>query len=146
MSEPLPVIIKGHSGGPNGKWDEVQAVQHEPFIYISYCGNSDENGIAELLEMLGRYRLAVHDRGEKCYTVNPCHWADNPKYDRWDKDSKEEQYIDGPRMYACDGVVRFSGNFERYAFAFGIDTNHKPTIEALLSAIRANESIPDGDL
>jgi hypothetical protein len=41
-------------------------------------------------------------------------------------------------MYACDGVVRFGGNFLRLSHGFSIDTNHQPTIDALISAIDAN--------
>lgn len=142
---PKPIIIKGCSGGPEGKWDEVQAIQHQPFIYVSYNGSEwvweGKDDVAVLLDMLAHYRLSEHDRGSDCYTVDPCYGVENPKWDRWNRESNEERYIDGPRLYACDGVVRFSGNFEHYAHAFGIDTNHKPTIKALMAAIAKNDQV-----
>jgi hypothetical protein len=50
----------------------------------------------------------------------------------------QPKYIDGPRIYAADGVVRFFGNFKDLSHVFTIDTNHQPTIERLKEAIGAN--------
>lgn len=133
------IIIKGHSSGPDGKWDEVQAIQHQPFIYISYCGHQDDNGIQELLDMMAKHRLEID---WEVAVINPCHAADNPAWHHG-CDPSIERWIDGERMYAADGVVRFHGNFEKYAFAFGIDTNHKPTIDTLMAAIENNRLVTE---
>jgi hypothetical protein len=131
-------IIKG---APCDKWDEVQAVQNTPFVYIMSNGSrwagEDEGDIAELLEVLRTSKLD-RKRFGRFYSENPCHGAPNPKYTPWNPDCGEEPYIDGPRMYSCDGVVRFFGNFEDVSHVFHIDTNHKPTIDALIAAIDAN--------
>jgi hypothetical protein len=140
----------GCSGGPEGKWDEVQAIQHQPFIYVQYNGSpwaperTPSEEIALLIKMLGTYRLGEDWAGEKCYSVNPCVGIENPEWNRWDN-RQVEQFIDGPRMYAADGVVHFSGNFANFAHSFRIDTNHRPTIDALLEAIAKNPGVPDRD-
>jgi len=135
-------IIKGDSGGKDSRWDEVQAIQYEPFIFVMYngsvCADEDTDNITALLDMLSKYRLDSYWAGDGAFTVNPCTWEINPK---WDYRNKVEKYIDGERMYSYDGVVRFSGNFERYSWAFGIDTNHKPTIDALMTAIKNNKNV-----
>jgi hypothetical protein len=129
-------IIEGHPGGPNGKWDEVQAIQHEPFIYIMYAGHSGKGDIAEILEMLATYKL--REDLLPCATPDVCGGIVNPE---WGYQDLVPYFIDGPRLYACNGVVRFSGNFENYSYAFGVDTNHKPTIEALMLAVGKNASL-----
>jgi len=125
-----PIIIKGCPSGPNGKWEEVQAIQDKPFIYIKWNGSrwlGDEEGdIEELAEMLRKHTLG--DYGHYC--VNPCVGVEDPE--------RRGHYIDGPRMYRVDGVYSFSGNFLEYSHAFGIDTNHKPTIDLLVSLFEAN--------
>jgi|SRR5579871_1613902 len=140
-----PIIIKGHSGGPNGKWDEVQAAQHQPFIYVAYNGSEHvwdgKDDIEVLLQMLYHYRLREGDRDSDCYTINPCYAANNEKWDGGH--NGEPRWIDGERMYSCEGVIRFSGNFENYSHAFGIDTNHQPTIDALMVAIKNNPKVAE---
>ncbi len=130
-------IIKGTPGGPNGKWTEAQAIQHEPFVFIMYCGHrAEEENVEDLLRMLDTYKLRS-DFYQSAYSVDPCTGIRNPDWTSADGDSVPH-YIDGPRMYAADGVYRFHGNFEEYSYAFGIDTNHKPTIDALTAAMHAN--------
>ena len=130
-------IIKGAAGGPDGKWEEVQEAQHEPFIFIQTNGSrwrgEDPGDVAELLDVLGKYKL--RDDGFAYYEPDPCRGVENPD---WYFGSDAEKWIDGPRMYAEDGVFRFHGNFDELSHAFCIDTNHKPTIDALVSAIENN--------
>ena len=134
-------IIKGCSGGKDGKWDEVQAIQYKPFIYIQYNGShfpggtQDVQDVEALIKMLCTYRLISYFSGRKAYSINP----------KTGVQTGMGKWVDGPRIYACDGVVRFLGNFERYSHAFCIDTNHKPTIEALITAIRANGRVKEAD-
>ena len=139
-----PIVIKGSPGGPEGKWEAVQAMQHEPFIFIQSCGSrwlgQEERDIAELLEVLANYRLRQEGFGGSYYTVNPCTWAHNPMW-QWDSPPEVNKYVDGPRLYSCDGVVRFFGNFEKLSHVFNIDTNHKPTIDALIAAIENNVNV-----
>lgn len=132
-------IIKG---APCDKWEEVQAIQRDPFIYIMSCGSrwaGEEAGdIAELLNVLGKYRLDTKRFGH-FYSLDPCSWAYNSK---WTPGCGEPHYVDGERMYACDGVYRFFGNFEELSHVFNIDTNDPETIAALIAAIEANKSLP----
>ena len=124
------------------KWDDVQDAQHEPFIYIMSNGSKlmgDElDDISDLLEALAKYRLDYRMFGH-FYTVNPCHWAYNPS----PNEDGLPRYIDGKRMYECDGVYHFFGNFESVSHVFRIDTNHQPTIDALVKAIDANKLIQE---
>lgn len=136
-------IIKGC---PRDKWEEVQAIQHEPFIYIQSNGSrwagEEEGDIPELLETLAKYRLDS-DRFEHFYSENPCYAELNPHAIRWEPWTKENpHYIDGRRMYEVD-TVHFFGNFECVSHVFRITTNHKPTIAALIAAIDANEYVQD---
>lgn len=138
-------IIKG---SPREKWEEVQAIQHEPFIYIMSNGSrwmgEEEGDIDELLGVLAKYRLNYEMFGPSFYSVDPCTWADNPKCKRWEPLTPENRhYIDGPRLYAEDGVYRFFGNFLEVSHVFSIDTNHKPTIDALVAAIEANKELAE---
>jgi hypothetical protein len=59
----------------------------------------------------------------------------------WDYMNQVSHFIDGPRMYAADGVRRFNGNFTEYSHAFCIDTNDKPTIKRLLEAFAVNQTL-----
>jgi hypothetical protein len=141
---PAPRIIKGC---PRDKWDEVQAIQHEPFIYIQSNGSrwagEEEGDIAELLETLGKYRLDYERFPGKFYSVDPCAGVRNPDAQPWEPDSADNRHwIDGPRLYEADGVYGFFGNFLEVSHVFNIDTNHKPTIDALISAIGANKELP----
>lgn len=135
-----PHLIKGASGGPEGKWEAVQAIQHEPFIYIqwsgSHWGGEEPDDIETLLDVMAHFRL---DLERTDVSVDPCQGIENPE---WHYGSTAERYIDGPRMYAADGVVRFSGNFENVSNGFCIDTNHQPTINTLMAAIKSNDALP----
>jgi hypothetical protein len=130
-------IIKG---SPREKWEEVQSIQHEPFIYIqsngSWWAGEEEADIPELLDVLGKYRLDSEMFKGKFITINPCYFAYG------DPSKGEPEYIDGPRMYAAD-VQTFFGNFEAVSHVFHITTNHQPTIDALTAAIEANKFIVD---
>lgn len=142
-------------GCPRDRWDEVSAIQHAPFVWIQYCGShfagDPQDSIDSLLTMLRTYRLRREEQRPiyrqtipeeyDFYTVDPCRGIENPDFCRWVDDSSiKPQFIDGERLYQADGVVRFSGNFEHYSFAFGIDTNHDDTTHALIEAIRWNLS------
>lgn len=128
-------IVKGC---PRDKWEEVQAIQHEPFVYIMGNGSrwagSEEGDISELLDMLAKHTLDV-ERFKDFWSVDPCSAMDNPD---WHFGSELPRWIDGERLYAHDGVYRFFGNFLDYSHGFSIDTNDRPTIDALTNAIRLN--------
>jgi hypothetical protein len=131
-----PIIIKGC---PRDKWEEVQAIQHEPFIYIMYNGSKwageEADDIAVLLEMLATHPLRKDDFSD--WNDNVCRGIDNPDWNYF-CDPAIPRYIAGPRMYEAEGVTRFNGNFEDYSHAFGIDTNDLETIRALKQAFIAN--------
>jgi len=124
-----PIIIKGC---PRDKWEEVQAIQDQPFIYIQYNGSrwagEEEGDIPELADMLRNY--ALQPDGFSHYSKDPCHGVEDP--------ARRGHYIDGPRMYRVDGVYHFSGNFYEYSHAFCIHTNHAETIALLVSLFDAN--------
>lgn len=126
-------------GCPGDQWEAVQAIQHEPFIYIMANGSKwagdEEDNLDMLLLMLSNHRL---DMERTAITVNPCVGVSNPE---WTWENRKPRWIDGPRMYACEGVVRFGGNFERYSHGFSIDTNDPDTIATLTRAIELNTSI-----
>jgi hypothetical protein len=145
--EQAPRVIKGAPGGPDGKWEEVQAIQHEPFVYIMSNGSKwageEADDIAELLAALATHRLDDERFDSSFYSVNPCQGERNPAYCAFEKSGPTNQaYIDGARMYECEGVYRFFGNFLGVSHVFHIDTNHKPTIDALIAAIEANKNLP----
>ena len=127
-------VIKGC---PRDKWAEVQAIQHQPFIYIHHNGSKwageEPDDVQSLLDCLKAHRFNAKD-WDTGFTDNPCEGIYNPDFQRG---GDQPQWIDGPRMYACD-AVRFSGNFEDVSHGFCIDTNHAPTISALKSALAAN--------
>lgn len=131
-------VIKGC---PRDKWSEVQAIQHKPFIFIQSNGSrwagEEEGDITELLDVLGKYTLD-HERFGAFYDVDVCRGVENPD---WHYGSSAERWINGDRLYASDGVYRFFGNFAELSHVFTIDTNHKPTIDALVAAIEANKSL-----
>lgn len=140
-----PIIIKGC---PRDKWEEVQSIQHQPFIYIQSNGSrwagEEEGDIAELLDTLAKYRLDYDRFGLSFYTVNPCAGVSNPDALSWEPDSPTNRHwIDGPRLYSCDGGVHFFGNFLEVSHVFSITTNHQPTIDALVAAIEANRLLPE---
>ena len=142
--EKPPIFIEGSPGGPDGKWEAVQAIQHQPFIYVHYNGSPWKQGerdhVAELIDMMGKYRLDSERFGPEFHSVNPRYGIVNPAW-TWGSGPDVPHYIDGDRMYAADGVVRFSGNFEAYSWSFCIETNHQPTIDAILKAIELNRSL-----
>lgn len=133
-------IIKG---APSEKWEAVQAIQNEPFVYIMSNGSKwageEEDDIATLLDVLTKYRLDYERFDNEFYSVNPCHGVLNPNYIAWEK--TEPHYIDGPRMYECDDVYRFFGNFLNLSHVFNIDTNDRETIDSLVKAIEANKAL-----
>lgn len=135
-------IIKGC---PRDQWESVQAVQGQPFIYIMSNGSKfageEQDDISVLMQMLKTHtldpRFADPVYGHPFYTDNPCEGIRNPN---WTHDSKRgvPQFIDGPRLYAAECVVRFSGNFLTYSHVFTIDTNDQETIDELKHLIDAN--------
>jgi hypothetical protein len=135
-------IIKGC---PRDQWDNVQAIQHEPFVYImnngSHFAGQEEDDLSELLRMLSTHPLdATYEERGGFETVDPCEGVTNPEW-TWGNDAP--RWIDGPRLYACEGVVRFGGNFLTYSHGFSLDTNHAPTIAALREAIAGNRARAD---
>ena len=136
------------TGAPCEKWEEVQAIQHEPFIYISSCGShwagDEPDDVTALLKMLAEHPLdPTFEKYGNFIEANPCEGVYNPNYLKRGKPQWQERYIDGPRLYTCEGVYHFSGNFFDWSFAFGIDTNDADTIERLTTAIRANQQRAD---
>lgn len=135
--------VKIFTGCPLERWEEVQAAQHEPFIYIQHNGShfagAGPDGIEKLLQMLRDYRLDSWWEEVGVATVDPCAGVQNPD---WNYASGPEvaRWINGERLYDCDGVVSYSGNFARYSHGFCIQTNHKPTIDALNEAIENNKN------
>ena len=134
-------IIKGC---PADKWEEVQAIQDEPFVYIMSNGSrwfgEEEGDIAELLEVLSKHRID-YERFTPGYihTLNPCEGIYNPA---WNFENEEPRWINGPRMYRGE-VHRFGGNFEHISHVFSIDTNDPATIVALTAAIEANQFVQE---
>jgi len=100
-------------GPPCDRWDEVEAAQDSPFLYIVGNGspfNRDQR-LHTLFTALEKYRLDVERFGE-FWTVG--------------------------RQFRVDGVLHFFGGFEDFAHGFIILTNHVETIARLQDAIRAN--------
>ncbi len=130
-----PKIIKGC---PSDRWEDVEASQHSPFIYISSNGSrwagEDPGDVDELLKMLATHPL---DRSFEKYgdfiTENPCQGVRSEDGTDW---------VDGPRFFEAE-TTSFSGNFLTYSHVFNIYTNHPETIEALTKAIRANQERAD---
>lgn len=129
-------------GTPRDKWEEVQKIQNEPFIFIQSNGSrwagEEAAPIAELLHMLATHTLdPVFEDYGNFFSVNPCVGVRNPD---WNYSNNEPEWIDGGRLYSCDGVYRFSGNFYDCSHVFNIDTNDAETISALTAAIRKNQA------
>ena len=124
-----PKIIKGC---PRDKWEEVQAIQDEPFIYIQSNGSKwmgeEADDIDGLVVMLEKY--ALDPSFDTFWCVDPCRGVKDP--------NRRGSFIDGERLYRVDGVYDFFGNFLEYSHVFSISTNHKPTIELLTRLIDAN--------
>jgi hypothetical protein len=124
-----PRIIKGC---PRDKWEEVQAIQDDPFIFIQSNGShwmgEEEDDVDGLVKMLESHPL--DPRFETFYCVDPCRGVEDP--------NRRGHYINGERLYRVDGVHDFFGNFLEYSHVFSISTNHKPTIELLTRLIDAN--------
>lgn len=125
-TETTPRTIKGC---PRDKWDEVQAIQHEPFVYImsngSKCYGEEADDIKDLLKTLDEHPL--DPRFKSFITKDPCIGVRGER----------GGYVDGPRMYTAS-VTRFFGNFYTVSHGFQIDTNDQETITALTKAIRKN--------
>lgn len=130
-----PIVIKGCQ---RDKWAEVQAIQSQPFVYIMGNGSKwigeDPDDVRELLDALIKYSLDA-ERFNGFWADDPCAGVDNPD---WTYENGKPRWIDGPRLYSCNGVVRFFGNFIEYSHGFSIDTNDAQTINELKDAIRAN--------
>lgn len=135
-------------GCPRDKWEEVQAIQHESFVWVQYGGASsdrEDNGTLDgLKHMLETYPLR---RDFEPYgnfiQVDPCRGIHNPDWSYLDEDTYKPKWIDGPRLYACGGVTMFNGNFFTYSHAFCVVTNHQLTIDLLTHLIRVNQQRPD---
>ena len=125
------------TGDHCSQWDNVQAIQHEPFLYISHNGfhrGGMESQINKLIQMFSDYRLD----GERSFiTVNPCRAATNPKWD-FTVGPEVPHWIDGERLYTCDGVTSFDGNFEDYSHGFSITTNSPDLIKKLTDAFNGS--------
>lgn len=124
-------------GAPSEKWDEVQAVQFEPTVYIQYCGSrwagEAPGSVEELLSVMASHPLDVERLGADYFiTENPCEGVQEQG------PSGKMEWVDGEPFYKAPGWYRFSGNFADLSHAFGIDTNDKETIQALKKAIAAN--------
>jgi hypothetical protein len=106
----------------------------------SRWAGEEAGDIDELLDVLGTHKLDRERFDNGFYTVDPCEGVYNPDF-KYNSDLP--QWVDGPRMYSCDGVVRFFGNFENLSHVFNIDTNHQPTINALMKAIENNSLVQE---
>ncbi len=131
-----PIII---NGSPCDKWEEAQAAQHAPFVYIMSCGSrwgGEEPGdIADLLDALKSATLdPKFEKYGNFINPSPCRGVRNPE---WGYGAKVPEWIDGEPLYAAP-VTRFFGNFLNLSHVFNIDTNDAPTIAALTAAIKAN--------
>jgi len=132
-----PKTIKGC---PRDRWEEVQAIQHDPFIYIMSNGSKwmgeEEDDLDALFTVLAETPLDPRfEPYGNFITPDPCEGVRNPA---WTWGNGEPQWIDGPRMYAVH-VVRFQGNFLEVSHGFAIDTNVPEIIDRLTTAIRANQ-------
>lgn len=137
MTTTTPRIIKGCA---RDHWDEVQAIQHEPFVYIEGNGSKwagdTEDDLDELFKVLAETPLDPRwEQYGNFIMPDPCVGVRNPE---WTWGNGEPQWIDGPRMYEVH-VVRFSGNFLEVSHGFSIDTNVPEIIERLTKAIRDNQ-------
>lgn len=129
-AEKAPTIITGY---PSDKWDEVQSIQDQPFIYIMSNGHgrNDPDDLQYLLDLFSREPL---DMTMPFITENP--HISRREYD----EDGESKWVDGDRMYEADGVYSFFGNFSNYSHVFNIHTNHRPTIRVFKEAVKANEA------
>lgn len=130
-------------------WDDVLAVQHEPFIYISgYETPRPVESAAPLQTLFDRLSDTPLDpRFEACggfIDLNPCLGIPNPAYEpSWFFGGNgAPQWIAGPRLFAVEPVVHFVGDFFKWSQVFSIYTNHLPTIDRLTFAIRTNQQTP----
>lgn len=134
------------TGAPLHKWNEVLAVQHEPFIYISGHETPRPGEHASTLQTLfDRLSDTPLDPRFEAFgnfiTLNPCLSIRNPAYQpSWFfGGNNAPQEIPGPRLFAVEPVVYFVGNFLHWSQVFSIYTNDRPTIDRLTFAIRANQ-------
>ena len=129
--------MKTIKGDWNEKHEEVMEAQTEPFVFINSNGSKwagqDPDDIDELLRVLAEYKLRPNLA--PFVELNPCQGVYNPAF-RYD--AKEPQYIAGPRLFKADGVVHFSGNFDKLSHVFSIYTNDPDTISRLTAAIKEN--------
>lgn len=130
--------MKTIKGQPIDKWQEViEASRVGEFIYIASNGSKwagqEPDDIDKLLEVLSKHPLDIARFGG-FYELNPCTATYNPEYPA----SSDTKWIDGPRLFPVEGVVRFHGNFRGISHVFSIDTNHAETIKSLVAAIAAN--------
>ena len=126
-------IIKG---APSEHWETVQESQHRPFLYIVSNGSKwageEPDDLDDLLLMLGSHPLREErgDHGE----VDPCEGIRND--DR--KTPNAPRWVNGPRLFAVDGVRHYSGNFEDISHVFSLYTNDRDTIATLDAALAKN--------
>lgn len=140
---PQARLIKGN--WPDS-YSELMTVQHAPFVYIqsngSHFAGTPPDDIDELLAVLAKEPLdPCFEHYGNFWTVDPCEGVRNPNWNY--QHENEPQWIDGPRIFAADGVVSFFGNFLNLSHVFGIYTNDPDTIRGLMGAIRANQQRPD---
>lgn len=137
------------SGAPIRTWHTGQAIQHEPFIYLSgYEAPRSGEFTSPLQTLFDRLSDTTLDPRFEAFggfiTLNPCQGIPNPAYQpSWFFGGNgAPECIAGSRLFAVEPVVYFLGNFLHWAQVFSIYTNDGPTIDRLTFAIRANQQTP----
>ena len=133
MSTTLPIltIIKGDH---LTCWDQVQAIQDQPFLYIvsngSHWGGELPDDLDSLLATLAEEPLdLIFEECGDFIDANPCYGVQGEHFG---------EYVNGPRMFS-GSVTTFFGNFYTVSHVFNLYTNDPATIEALTRAIRDNQ-------
>lgn len=125
------IVIKG---SPAEKWEEVQAIQDKPFVYIQSCGSKwagqEPDDVEDLLYILKTQPL--HPRFERYGDF----WTDNPR-----AGIGKLGLIPGTPLYRVP-VTRFYGNFWEYSYVFNIDASDPHIVRMLKEAITFNRGTP----
>ena len=98
-------------GAPCDKWDYVQSIQDNPFIYIMSNGFYRED-LNQLFIVLSKYRL-----NERFKLIENDLVEGSPSYD-WLNGKSEVRFDLGKPLYKNKGVTRFFGNFKKLFVCF----------------------------
>jgi len=137
MKTKVHIIKEMRDEQGHGMWEEVQAIQASPFVYIQSNGSKwagqEPDDLNLLLKTLGHYTLNIDHWGD-CIDANPCQGVRNPARTK----ASPSQWIDGPRLFTAN-VTHFSGNFIEVSHVFSVYTNDEGTIKTLTDAIHHNK-------